>query len=585
MNYKSFLKSSNNKFQVKKAHIIHDQSGFSYISYPDDTEENNKLIEHLIPCINSSIRGAYSLGINELNNNFISLKVDDSLFDDFNSTNFNMPDKSQIEDVKKNGYNLVQEIAYLIDNKFNFNNKFEFIILRFESEHYSLLVNIDYKPKSMSKNMIAILHATYITKNISKSYSFMIDIDTDACISSISDRIFYISKKDRVLEEAIESERAIGSTQSYTIAIKVLFMALKIYLDNMKSYEPYQVKFSPMEMFMFKKLYQNHINKNASKNPGIPKTFKGMQVTSLNKWVHSEYDVYDKEFDSNNFAEYYLSKIPIYNMDDYKIKYPLIDFTEKELKFIEKYGDKKYNEDARVNLYSYLSNFPYGTGFRYKYSDEDELFVSWVINHDKTKARILVSELSDMKHIPIITGDLIDIDNFACGETFKQLMVGFGSEIVQDVDTMISSINDIDILSIFKDKKECVNIICLLLDIIIVINERPQRSKMIKITKSNNNNNNQVASKKNNKSSNNKSSNPSEYVISRILKPAKEAKEYVSRMNSIDTSGERNYVLESWERKGHYRRIHGTDRIIWIEATTCNRHKELNKDKEIRIKL
>ena len=35
--------------------------------------------------------------------------------------------------------------------------------------------------------------------------------------------------------------------------------------------------------------------------------------------------------------------------------------------FIEKYGDKKYNEDARVNLYSYLSNFPYGTGFRYKF--------------------------------------------------------------------------------------------------------------------------------------------------------------------------------------------------------------------------
>ena len=77
MNYKSFFKSSNNKFQVKKAHIIHDQSGFSYISYPDDTEENMKLIQHLIPCINSSIRGAYSLGINELNNNFISLKVSD----------------------------------------------------------------------------------------------------------------------------------------------------------------------------------------------------------------------------------------------------------------------------------------------------------------------------------------------------------------------------------------------------------------------------------------------------------------------------------------------------------------------------
>ena len=56
-------------------------------------------------------------------------------------------------------------------------------------------------------------------------------------------------------------------------------------------------------------------------------------------------------------------------------------------------------------------------------------------------------------------------------------------------------------------------------------------------------------------------------------------------MNSIDTSGKKNYVLESWERRGHYRRIHGTDRNIWIEATTCNRHKELNKDKEIRIKL
>ena len=46
MNYKSFLKSSNNKFQVKKAQIIHDQSGFSYISYPDDTEENNKFVSY-----------------------------------------------------------------------------------------------------------------------------------------------------------------------------------------------------------------------------------------------------------------------------------------------------------------------------------------------------------------------------------------------------------------------------------------------------------------------------------------------------------------------------------------------------------
>lgn len=129
-------------------------------------------------------------------------------------------------------------------------------------------------------------------------------------------------------------------------------------------------------------------------------------------------------------------------------------------------------------------------------------------------------------------------------------------------------LNDIDfMLSIIAD----------VISIYVIINERPDRSKMIRETRR--------VEKPAAKGKKGKAAKPEvEYVVRRILKPVKEAKEYIAKMS---TEGERNveYTMESWTRKEHKRRKPGTkDEYITIQATTCHRHKELS-GKEVHLKL
>ena len=72
-------------------------------------------------------------------------------------------------------------------------------------------------------------------------------------------------------------------------------------------------------------------------------------------------------------------------------------------------------------------------------------------------------------------------------------------------------------------------------------------------------------------------------IISRILMPVREAREYAERETVSGNGVERNYVIESWERIGHYRRLPHSEEKIYIEAT-CTRHKQLT-DKDIVIRL
>ena len=72
-------------------------------------------------------------------------------------------------------------------------------------------------------------------------------------------------------------------------------------------------------------------------------------------------------------------------------------------------------------------------------------------------------------------------------------------------------------------------------------------------------------------------------VTWRVLKPFKEAKEYVEKMTAERRDAE--YTIEEWERQGHLR-TYKSGKTVWIETTTCHRRKPLSdKNKEISIKL
>ena len=113
----------------------------------------------------------------------------------------------------------------------------------------------------------------------------------------------------------------------------------------------------------------------------------------------------------------------------------------------------------------------------------------------------------------------------------------------------------------------------------VILFDRHDRSRMIKEVRKYNSSN--YSSLNKNKSSKNPNN---DMIIKHILMPKKEAKEYI---NNASNNGEvyREYVTEQWERKGYYRKIPNSDKMVYIKPTICKRHLELTKDKEIRIKL
>ena len=76
------------------------------------------------------------------------------------------------------------------------------------------------------------------------------------------------------------------------------------------------------------------------------------------------------------------------------------------------------------------------------------------------------------------------------------------------------------------------------------------------------------------------------YLISRILRPVKEAKEYMNERGSTPEQRKRGpyiYTVAEWERVGHWRTTK-SGKKVWIEPQICHRKAGITKE-YVKVKL
>ena len=379
---------------------------------------------------------------------------------------------------------------------------------------------------------------------------------------------FYISKKDYYIEKVIKETNVKNDRSVPGNIIVLVYQCLNLYNEcisyNLKLVK--MVSHTNLEIKIFNKLMNNDddfINR----------------CVNIRSWATDGYQRYDDLFDNIISAG-----IPE-SIYDKKIEYPIVDFSKREWKFIYKYIDDKGifdNDKKYFNLSESLEYPRYGKSLTMIFvSNNQEFLCDTTFEFDKKNNTVrfyIVHKLNqDITIFSFV--DYIDINKFNPNENVISVETDIyykkGSPLLKSIDDVKQTIP-----SQFMDYNNILDMMMSLISIHVVLFDRPDRSKMIKEIHRNNG-----SIKSYNKKSNLKVKEKSNTIIKHILMPTREAKDYVKSASNSNGEVYREYVMESWERRGYYRRIPNSDRSVWIEPTICKRHLELTKNKEIQIKL
>lgn len=390
-----------------------------------------------------------------------------------------------------------------------------------------------------------------------------IPMENNAYITRLGGTPFYLSKKNKDAEAAIRNESDIKITDDITI--KLIHQALQFMIDHKnKPFEQVGIFHTTSEMYFIKKMIKLVSEKQK------------IWPTDLINLGNSKKD--KDQFNSfNHIALDFVNSV----VNDAK-KYPLIDLNDKETNFIIKYVETKGyfcgKESKTFNLLPYLINTPYGDSFQYpiEYDDgtKNTITTSYILEDETASLRIfIIQEFIQEEFIIFSYIDFEDITNFHIIDSIVHVNT---SIMFKNIDKLPSSMGDLEeiVPYEFLDSNDIIDTIEDILSLHIVIGDRPMRTKMIKCTKR--------IPRTNSVKEGKNIEEEHDFVITRILKTTSDAKEYVARMTSngyID----REYSIESWQRKGFYRRTRGGG-SVWVEPTTCHRHLPLT-EKELHIKL
>lgn len=264
-------------------------------------------------------------------------------------------------------------------------------------------------------------------------------------------------------------------------------------------------------------------------------------------------------------------------------EYPLMDLSEKEMRFIDKYCDKMgyLDEEGQtpIDLFSLLSSIKFGNHIRSKATiisegdevdDKAELLTFFESDKTNNIIRFYSASKASNDSTVLIEVDIVNADHYSLNESLYavhiELVMNSFNHAPMNADQLyaispIVGINPTDIITAMHT----------FLKICLTMRDRPERTKIVKCTEKR-----YVATGKKNKKE------EREFVISRILKSTSDAREYVKKMGS---AGDRHceYVIEEWSRREHTRTLK-SGKVIHINETMCHRHKDLT-DKEIHIKL
>ena len=279
-------------------------------------------------------------------------------------------------------------------------------------------------------------------------------------------------------------------------------------------------------------------------------------------------------------------------------KYPLIDFDEKENKFVSSYCKKmKFFSDDNINCHfdirKYLEEPTYGEvlRFNYKIDSDDEILIDkfeilfiYQWNKEKDLSRFhIIEKVSGNLYIDL-SMDYNNLEEFDIFEGFISSRIDIvltdHSQIPNEYNEVkkrsgLLNFNAVDMLSSLK----------LFLSDMITIHDRPKRTKMLKCTKQNENTKRKSFNKKNNRRKN--SDDDSNVIIIRVLKSATEAKKIIedqeTQSDDLKSRKAAEYTIEEWTTAGHYRH-YKSGKVIWINEHFNHRNLPLT-EKEVHLKL
>lgn len=297
----------------------------------------------------------------------------------------------------------------------------------------------------------------------------------------------------------------------------------------------------------------------------------------------------DDKFDMIHNLEMNLSN----SVDDYQI--PKVAFSKKEWKFVFNYAEKVGLLDdkngTRVDMRPILTDPKYGRVIEFDYhssedADPTRLMAMYQYYPDEDILKIAIVydpdyEYSGSNFFAIRSVIFTNVGNF----NIKECMVDTDLKVNLPVNLDLPKSEEDLLKSIptsMSDKYLIGDICVHVLSIYLIIHDRPKRHRIIREEKTSNHSQSQGNRNAKHKSSNTRSDN---VVISRVLIPFKDIDEYIEKRKGRGGDyGERNYVVESWNRSGHWRE-YKSGKKVYINETTCTRRKELNKTAEVVIRL
>lgn len=329
----------------------------------------------------------------------------------------------------------------------------------------------------------------------------------------------------------------------------------------------YQVH-SPFEISYIRKLITN----NDDQFPII----KAPMLTSKKSSPEDLIDKYSYSF-SYDFNESLNSLFNKYKgiYDDI----PEVDFSTQQVSQMQKYVDRKIKDkDASIDFIDVLNKQKFGKVFKINIdennSKEGEMLFTIISTDRSDDFLIQILYTFDKKY------DFLFNIYISAGKTFRKLEEQIhGIEVfiyIKDLNAMLSSI--VDFTSIlpkhFKEIKTLIALSKIFSAMFIMIADNPVKFGAAK----------EIRHSSTTVWKNRKPVEEKKEIIKHIIGFRSTLREKVKEQNS-DSSIKREveYVLEKWERAGHYRN-YKSGKQVWISKTDCHRHLDLT-NKKVKITL
>lgn len=411
---------------------------------------------------------------------------------------------------------------------------------------------------------------TIFKDGVSRIYpTIIVDADKVALVDYRSTNPLYYSTKSSKATAVAKADEVMFDEDDNTISygtnvMNIMSFCMK-YMAKYEEYEFIPVVWSPDEMDLIRAFVKSRKAKDGN-----------LFVLS----VISDNDL-DKVKRGLTFKSKIKSKI---NPEIDRSKIPLIDLTEKEWKFIDKYIKNNFS-GKEFDLVPYFNNH-IGKDMKFivsyldapinVYEGERPIYVNIDIDAEADVMRILLIDPMSKKSTFVISVDFIDISKFK----FDNIVSIVKYTYYLNLNDMHNSLDQLAqrTPAVLMMQDYIVEMVRRIIALSIVAHDRPKRSRIVQKK--------ELSDKaKSHKSNPNKSYKERDFVIRRILKTYDDAKTLIKESQEKSGSAHRyaEYTMEEWERREHTRMMK-SGKIVTVSATHCKRHLPLS-EKEIHIKL